>query len=272
MSSQILSRPAPPPDARIAYGTGEQHYGDLRVPKQEGPHPLAICIHGGYWRAQHSLTYMGHTCEALRASGIATWNIEYRRIGQGGGYPGTFADVAVAADYVRELAPRYSLDLTRTLTLGHSAGGHLAAWLAARPRLAPSTALYTPSPLVVAALVSLAGVLDLRRGWELRLSDNIIESLLRGTPAQVPERYAAASPYDLLPLHVPQCLIHGSADTNVPLEITARHYEAARAAGDEVEQIVLDGVGHFEIVDPNSGVWPCVLDATRRAAQRSTRG
>ncbi len=269
MSINILTQPAPSADMRMAYGDGEHHFGELRLPGGGAPHPIVIVIHGGYWRAQYGFDYMGHVCESLREAGLATWNIEYRRIGHdGGGYPGTLLDVARAADHVRALSPHYDLDLTRVVTLGHSAGGHLACWLAGRHRIMQSDPLHDKDPLPITGVVSLAGVLDLRRGWQMRLSNNVIESLLGGAPADVPTRYDAASPYELLPLGVPQVLIQGTADANVPFEISQRYYDAARAKGDRAELIALDGAGHFEVVDPQTREWQVILDATKRMAQR----
>ncbi|HYF64217.1 MAG TPA: alpha/beta hydrolase, partial [Herpetosiphonaceae bacterium] len=124
MSESILSQPAPPADLRLAYGPDPLHFGDLRLPAGPGPHPLVIVVHGGFWRNRYDLEHIGHVCAALTARGLATWSIEYRRIGDpGGGWPGTFLDAGRAADYARELAPRFNLDLERTVSAGHSAGG-----------------------------------------------------------------------------------------------------------------------------------------------------
>src|SRR5690242_14041550 len=159
-----------------------------------------MLIHGGYWRNRYDLAYFGHTTAALTAAGLATWNIEYRRVGDaGGGWPGTLLDVAVATDYARTLAATHPLDLERIVALGHSAGGQLAAWLAARHRLGPESGVATADPLPLRAAIALAGVLDLRRAWELHLSDDAAREFLGGTPDQHPARYAAASPAALLP-------------------------------------------------------------------------
>ncbi len=180
-----LASEAPPPTARIPYGAAPQQFGDLRLPDTDAtpaPYPVVIVLHGGYWRNRYDLAYFGAACGALARVGLASWNIEYRRIGdEGGAWPGTFADVAAAADALRGLAARYPLDLSRALTLGHSAGGQLALWLVARPRLARDSALWSADPLPIAGAVALAGVLDLRRAWELRLSENATESLMGAT-------------------------------------------------------------------------------------------
>lgn len=260
-----LAREAPPPTARIAYGPAPQQFGDLRLSAGATSQrwPVVIAIHGGYWRARYDLAYFGAVCGALARAGIATWNIEYRRLGNpGGGWPGLFEDVASAADALRGLAGQYPLDLSRTLALGHSAGGQLALWLAARPRLAGGSALWRDDPLPIHGVVSLAGVADLRRAWELRLSDNVTEALLVATPDQAPDRYAAASPYDLLPLGVPQIMIHGTADENVPFELSQRYVERARALADHARLVPLPGVGHFEPVDPSAPEWQIVARET----------
>lgn len=258
----ILTRRAPSADLRLRYGPGRWHFGDLRLPSGAGPHPVVLAIHGGYWRALYGLEYFGHACAALTAAGYATWNIEYRRLGNwGGGWPGTFTDVALATDFLRTLARSYPLDLARVVTLGHSAGGHLALWTAARARIPATAPLATPDPLRVHAAVALAGVVDLRRAWELRLSGGVTRRLVGGTPERYPERYAAASPIELLPLGLRQTLLHGAEDSIVPLEISVRYVAAAQARGDTAELLTLPGVGHFEPVDPTSAAWPAVQAA-----------
>ena len=262
MALSILDLPAPPADARLSYGPDKQHVADLRLPPGTGPHPVVIGIHGGYWRARYGLDYFGHVCAALTAAGIATWNIEYRRLGNtGGGWPGTFEDVASAAGALRTVAATHPLDLTRVYAVGHSAGGQLALWLAGRHRIAPANTLYRSDPLPIAGAVSLAGVADLRRGYELRLSDGVIADLLGGSPDEYPDRYAATSPLDLLPIGVRQLLITGDADDNVPPELTQGYFEAARAIGDPAEMLILPDAGHFDIVDPRSAAWPLVAAA-----------
>lgn len=265
-SEDILSLPAPEADVRIAYGTATEHFGDLRLPSDgSGPHPVVVALHGGYWRARYDLGYMGHVCAALTAAGVATWNVEYRRLGNpGGGWPGTLLDVAQATDVLRALADQYTLDLTRVVAVGHSAGGQLACWLAGRQRIPAGSEVGAANPLPLRGAVSLAGVLDLRRGFELRLSDDAVRLLLGGSPSDHPDRYDAASPIELLPLGVRQVVIHGTDDENVPYEISQRYYDAARAAGDAVDLLTLPGAGHFEVVDPRSREWLLVADAVHR--------
>jgi acetyl esterase/lipase len=265
MSEHILDRPAPLADERIAYGGDTSQVGDLRLPASGGPWPVVVVIHGGYYRARYGLDYMGHAAAALTTRGLATWNIEYRRLGNpGGGWPGTFMDVGAAVDVLRTLGARYQLNLTRVVTLGHSAGGQLALWAAGRHRIPASSPLHASDPLPIAGAISLAGVCDLRVGWRLRLSGGVIGQLMGGSPTDQPDRYTAASPADLLPLGVPQALIHGTADDDVPYALSRDYAAAATAAGDHAELIALDGVGHFELVDPTTSRWRTVQDATLR--------
>jgi acetyl esterase/lipase len=269
MPRDIMELPAPPADERIPYGPDTLQFGDLRRPSGPGPYPVAVAVHGGFWRARTPLDYLGHLCEALRAAGLATWSLEYRRIGHpGGGWPGTLLDVGRGLDHLRELAPRYNLDLSRVLTIGHSAGGHLALWLAGRHRIPSGDPAFTADPLPVQAAVSLAGVVDLHLCAELHLSSDIVLEFLGGRPDQVPERYATASPASLLPLGVRQVLIHGTADVNVPVVLSEMYHASALAKGDDVSLITLPDSDHFVVVDPRSAEWPTVLEATRSVFNR----
>src|SRR5262245_25236824 len=133
----ILDVPPAPPGMRVAYGSDQFQFGELRVPSGRRPHPVAIVIHGGYWRARYDLAHIGHLCEALTKQGIATWSLEYRRIGNpGGGWPGTFEDIRAGAAHVEQIAKEHSLDLKRVVATGHSAGGHLVLWLAKQKAIA----------------------------------------------------------------------------------------------------------------------------------------
>lgn len=247
MGRDILTLAAPPADFRIPYGTGEFQFGDLRVPKTAGPHPIVIVIHGGFWRAAYDLLYAGNVAAALTGAGAATWNIEYRRIGNaGGGYPGTLDDVAAACTHLSKLAGNHRLDLGRVVAIGHSAGGHLACWLATSKRGLP-----------LKGAVALGGVTDLRRAWELGLSNKVVGDFIGGSPAEFTDRYRDASPIERLPAGVPQRLVHGETDDIVPIEISERYQEAARAVKDDCTLLRLP-CDHFDIVDPRSKVWPHV--------------
>jgi acetyl esterase/lipase len=237
----ILEIAPPKADVRLAWGRESNQFADLRVPKGSGPFPVVIYIHGGYWRVAYDLTHAGHLCAALTNAGYATWNLEYRRIGEaGGGWPGTMEDVLAGAQYLPKLAAKYNLNLDHVVAAGHSAGGQLALWLAAQMSLRGVT--------------SLAGVCDLRRAWELKLSDTIVEQLMGGTPKQVPSHYAAASPIELLPIKTPQRLVHGSADTVVPFEMSEHFARKSKNA----RLIKLDGAEHFDLIDPRSKEWTTV--------------
>jgi acetyl esterase/lipase len=247
---------------RLAYGPELLNFGELYLPASAGPHPVVILIHGGYWRARYGLDLMTGLARDLAQRAIATWNIEYRRVGDdGGGWPGTFVDVALAADYLQEIAPTYNLDLQRVIPVGHSAGGHLAFWLAARPRLAPDSPLATTTrPLPLLGAISLAGVVDLELAWKLRLSNGAVIELLGGDFDELSERYRDASPAALLPLGIPQVVIHGTADDNVPLQMSLDYVAKASAVNDPITFIELEGVDHFALIDPNSGAWAITIE------------
>jgi acetyl esterase/lipase len=241
----ILDLLAPQADARIPYGNGPDQFGELRLPKSAGPHPVLVSIHGGFWRAAQGLDHMGHACARLADLGVASWNVEYRRIGQpGGGWPGTLDDVAAGLNHLRKLAVSYPLDLERVIAIGFSAGGHLALWLASKPR-----------SITLKGVVSLAGVADLRCARELRLGNGAVEDFLGGSPAEFPDRYLAASPIELLPGGTTTRLIHGTNDSIVPIEISRRFAAAAIAAGLDAKVIALEGADHFAGMDPRGPEW-----------------
>ena len=246
----ILTRTPPAAHIRLAYGSHDLQFGDLRLPDRPPPWPVTIVIHGGFWRARYDLEHIGHLCAALtEQAGTATWSLEYRRVGQpGGGWPGTLQDVAAGTNFVSQLASEYPFDLERTVTIGHSAGGQLALWAASETKL-PRGA------------VSLAGVADMRYAADLRIGNAAVQDFLGGEPADVPERYVAASPFERLPLGVSHVLVHGTDDDTVPFEIAERYLKAAKSAGDEVRLVGLERTGHFELIDPLSDAWPAVREA-----------
>jgi acetyl esterase/lipase len=252
---------------RLAYGSEALQFGELTIPNYASPHPTVILIHGGFWRNRYDLSLMTPLAEDLAYRGIASWNIEYRRIGNpGGGWPGTLLDVAAAVDALREIGPRYALDLKRVVALGHSSGGHLALWLAGREHLPKEGPLITASikPLPLGGVVSLAGVADLEACSRLNLSNGVASEFLGGTPDQEPDRYKQASPTALVPLNIPHVLIHGTADDTVPLEVSKRYAALARAADDLVTLIELPNVDHYALINPYSAAWAAIVDATER--------
>lgn len=241
---------------RIAYGDHVDQVGDLHLPAGDGPWPTVVLVHGGFWRLPWGLALMTPLARDLAGRGLAAWNIEYRRVGQaGGGWPGTLEDVAAAADAVAGLD---GVDATRVVTVGHSAGGHLALWLAARHRISPGAPGADPRVRPWAA-VSQAGVADLAGGAAARLGSGACEALLGGSPADVPERYAAASPLALLPLGVPQLLVHGDRDEAVPVGQSRAYATAARAAGDAVDLVELADVNHLDLIEPEHPAWAAVV-------------
>ena len=259
-SRSVLIRPAPAADQRIAYGKDEFQFGELRLPKTAGPHSVAIVIHGGCWVSQYGLSYMGHVSAALTEAGVATWNIEYRRVGNaGGGWPGTAEDAARATDYLREIAGKYSLDLNRVVAVGHSAGGHLALLLAARKRLPKDHPLYSANPLPLAGVVSLAGITDLRKTGTA--CDKEVIQLMSGDAKEKVASYNLASPIELLPLGVRQKIIQGGADNIIPMAMAVEYVEAAKKKNDGVELIALKEADHFQLVDPKSPAWAAVQEA-----------
>ncbi len=218
---------------------------------------MAVLIHGGFWRARYDLRLEDRLVADLAGRGWAVWNLEYRRLGwrSRGGWPGTFEDVAAGIDQLGRLdAP---LDLSRVVAIGHSAGGQLALWAAARPGL-PAGAPGAEPRVRLSGAVSQAGVVDLREAAHLGLSRHAAESLLGGTAGKLPQRYDLASPIERLPLGVPQLLVHGEAYEVVPVELSRRHARRAAEAGDPCELVELPGVGHDEHLDQGSAAWPPV--------------
>ncbi len=259
-SRGVLIRPAPAADQKIAYGGDEFQFGELRLPKTAGPHPVAIVIHGGCWLSQYGLGYMGHVSAALTESGVATWNIEYRRVGNpGGGWPGSFEDAAKAADYLREISGKYSLDLNRVVAVGHSAGGHLALLLGARPQFKKDNPLYSPNPLRLQGVVSLAGITDLRRTGTA--CDKEVIMFTGGEAKEKAAIYDQASPIVLLPLGVKQKIVQGETDNIIPMAMATDYIEAAKKKNDRAELVAIEKAGHFEIVDPKSSAWTSVQQA-----------
>ena len=239
----ILQQKPPQPDARIRYGNDPLQFAELRIPAGPGPHPIVIFIHGGFWSNAYTLDHAGHACAALTRAGVATWSIEYRRVGdRGGGWPGTLEDVLHSAERLVKTAPQYRLDMERLVAAGHSAGGQLVLWLAAQ------------RAVDLRGVVPLAGILDLRRAFALRLGDGAIGRFLGGSPDQFPQRYAAASPIELLPISIPQRIVHGTFDQIVPWEMSERFSKASKNS----KLVPISGATHFDLIDPRSRAWATV--------------
>lgn len=247
----LAQLPLPPAALRIPYGRLPEQFGELRLPAAgDGPFPVMIVIHGGCWRNRHSLEYISRLADWLtREHGLATWNIEYRRLGDaGGGWPGTHQDVGHAVDFLRTLAEAYPLDLDHVLAAGHSAGGQLALWLASRARLGAGSELHAADALPIHGVLGLAAITDLDT-YRIGPPDSChaaVEPLLGGTPEQHPARYADTSPLRRLPLGIPAAFVQGALDPTVTTDSVNRFIDAARAAGDRCECFLLPDCAHFE--------------------------
>ncbi len=249
------------PVTRIRYGPHQDQHVLVRTPARRSRGTVAL-LHGGFWRDTYGADLMAPLADDLVARGWTTANLEYRRLGQlACGFPRLLADVAAALDTLASLdAP--------LVTIGHSAGGQLSLWAASRARL-PHGAPGADPRARVSYAVAQAGVVDLPSAAHARLGRGAVQLLLGGEPDAVPERYALTSPHALLPLRVPQLLVHGDCDTDVPATLSEGYATAAAAAGDMVELVLLPGVGHFEHLDPDSLAWTTVtawLDATTEDA------
>lgn len=243
---------------RVEYGPDASQFVELSLPAPTPgapPVPVAVIIHGGFWRDSFDLSLGRPLAESLPPLGWAALNIEYRRLGGGGGAPATLDDVGAAIDVlagqVGDVANRAGvpLDLARIVTIGHSAGGHLAVWAATR----------TDPRVGLAGAVSQAGVLDLRAAAADRLGGGAAQELLGGEPDEISDRYDEASPIEQLPIGIPLLCVHGRDDAIVPLAQSETFVAAATAAGDTAELAVVDG-DHFVVIDPASATWRTVLE------------
>ncbi len=275
--ADLASAPVPPGAIRIAYGSDPLQFGELRLPAGVARPPVAIVVHGGCWVSQLgkmdpravAIDNMRPAAAALAAAGIATWNIEYRRVGDpGGGWPGTFRDVALAADALRAIAREHPVDLTRVVSLGHSAGGHLALWLAGRSKIPAGDELHSKDPLPIAAAFNLDGPGDLDAMLKAQMQvcgRPVITELMGGSAAERPERYRAASPLALLPFGARIFSFTGRAFG----EMNAAFDAAAKNGGGAFELTIIPTAGHFVFIDPDSDVWPQILAAVLRSTTRS---
>lgn len=261
----LLERPRPEPDATVAYGDSWLQVSDLWLPSGPGPHPTVLMVHGGCWQTQVAdRRIMNWIAADLKARGIAVWNIDYRGVDRpGGGYPGTFLDAAAAADSLRTHAAAYHLDISRLVAVGHSAGGHLALWLAARPRLPQGSPLRTADPLPIHAVVSLGGLADLEEAArsENGCGNEVIAQLTSG-------HFADTSVPRLAPLGVPQLLVNGLQDRIIPIAYAESYAAPMRAAGDSVEVRMVDETGHIELIAPESAAWAVAVREIERALRR----
>lgn len=260
----VAALAAPPPDQRIAYGTAPHQFGHLRLPKGAGPHPVVLFIHGGCYLSQYTISHVGALEQALADEGYAVWSIEYRRVGdEGGGWPGTFQDVGHAADHLQTLAKDHPLDLQRIVAAGHSAGANFAMWLATRHRLRADSPLRVERPLKIGGVLGLTPAPDLAGLHAQGVCGNVIDRLMGGSPARVPERYRDVTPAMLAPIGVPQVLIIGALDRS--WGPAGRAYQPiAEAAGDtQVRFVEAPASGHFDVIAPTTTTWPLVMGALK---------
>lgn len=254
------AQPGTPAPRALAYGPDPAQYGVLHLPPGAQRVPVVVVVHGGYWRAAYGLDLGTPLAVDLTNRGIAAWNVEYRRVGAGGGWPTTFDDVAAAIDLLPGSVAQAAggrLDLDRVVFLGHSAGGQLVGWAASRERLDAGRPGADPQVRPVGT-VSQAGVLDLVAGAGANLGGGAVVDLLGGPPETVADRYALASPAALVPAPAPVVCVHGDADTVVPLDQSQRYVAAASAARGDARLRVLPGADHFAVIDPDRPAWAAV--------------
>jgi acetyl esterase/lipase len=262
-TKDYVARAAVPADQRFEYGTAPSRFADLYLPKGTRPYRLVVFFHGGCWMEQFGLEPVGGFCRALAdETGLAVLNVEYRRVGEeGGGWPGTFLDAAAALDFVDELSTKAPVSRQRVIVAGHSAGAHLALWLAARAGLPSEDPLRTPvriRPSRVVALGPLADLADVPGTPCAGALDGLLGSIsLREV------RLRSASPAARLPLGVPQVLVTGTRDRIAPAALASAYAGKARATGDTVSLVEIPSAGHFELVTPGSPAWPAVREAFR---------
>jgi acetyl esterase/lipase len=262
-----LSGPAP--NAHLAYGSAPSQYVELFLPPGGGPFPVVLLVHGGCWLKEfEGITQMRNLAGALMAQGIATWNVEYRRVDEdGGGYPGTYQDVTAALDLLVAQASVHHLDIRRLVAMGHSAGGHLVQWLAGRTVLPPSSPLYRAHPFPLQHVIALGSLPDLRAGASsLKSTWGVEPAQLTGLPsAERPDVYSDTSPAELMPNGSTTVLINGTLDTISSPQAAADYAARARQAGDQVSTLLLPQASHYDEVAARSPAWAMILPVIRTA-------
>lgn len=266
----LLNRPRPKADVRIPYGRDPLQFVDLWLPKGKAPYPVVLMVHGGCWQTDVAdASIMNYIADDLRTRGIAVWNIEYRGVDRaGGGYPGTFLDVAAAADALRVHGPRYHLATGRVVALGHSAGGHLALWLAARGRIGRTSALHAAKPLPLAAVISIGGLPDLEAA-QVPPGDTCDAEPVRkliGTPTpERPDLYSDTSPAAMFPFTTPQILVNATRDRIAPPAFAESYAAKAKAHGIVVRRVTVPEEGHVELIAPGTASWAAELGEIEHA-------
>jgi len=265
--AEYVALPRAEPDVRSRYGPHPAQFGELYLPDNAGasPLPVVVLLHGGCWRERFGLAPLGQLARALTGLGCAVWNLEFRRLGAGGGWPTTFRDAAAGIDFVRSLAEDQPLDPGHTVLAGHSAGGHLALWGAGRSNLPPDSELYEPVPLAVRGVISLAGIPDLVEAEQIGICGGAPAELMGGGVETYPERYRSGSPLHGPALRVPQWHVSGEGDILVPASYVEQCVARARARGEHSTLVEVPGAGHFEIITAGHAAFQPVEGAFREA-------
>lgn len=259
--SDVDALPSSEPSYIGSYGADPRQIGELRIPEGNGPFPVVVMIHGGCWTEGYAtMRNTAPVSSALTAKGVATWNIEYRQVGEtGAGWPGTFLDWGMATDHLRVLAKDHPLDLTNITVVGHSAGAHAALFVGSRPRLSDHSEIRGNDPLQVNSIVAIDGPADLRSFVQIDeeiCGKPVIAPLLGGTIEDQAKRYEEASPITHLPLRARQALI-SSSEVLAP-EVAEEYRAAAALAGDKVDVRVFAESGHFEVIAPGTREWASI--------------
>ena len=258
-SKALASFPTPKADYKIFYGDDPLQFGELSLPKGDGPFPIVMFIHGGCWLSQFDITSTRNLARNLANEGIAVWNVEYRKVGdKGGEWPATFKDISAAGDFISTFVDHYNIDMNNFTVSGHSAGGHLALWYANRPAEFKRNKSLTPN-----AVVALAPAADLRHLSGTKACGSVVDKLMGGTPMEVPQRYELGDGVDRAPINVPQTVIIGKYDTSWS-PVAKRYAAAAKAKGATVSIVHAPNSGHFEMIDPRTNTWRLVLNAYKK--------
>ncbi len=266
----FLARPKPAPDRTIRYGEHERQVVDVYLPKGAGPHPVVVMIHGGCWSAPWDRTLMNHVSDDLRKRGIAVWNIDYRVIENGNGFPHVFDDTWAAIHALTIQGRELGLDPNRAVAVGHSAGGHLALWYAAKRRTwSPPPNVRMIPPPEFRSVVSLGGLPDLElaeRPPGSGCGTEVIGQLVGRGQAGRSDPFADTSVPRMGPVGVPQVLINGTNDRIIPTHFAEDYAGKMRAKGDDVRVRLIERTGHVELVAPETAAWKAAVEEIQRAA------